>query len=139
MKLRLSTRATNDLETIATYLASHVPQAARQVEHQLATVLRRLLDYPQAGRPVGRGLRRFVVPRLPYLIFYRVDDLLSRGCGGTSHRCRDDPPCCRTAHCVAYGRAQPHHQRSRKKRQIPDGASTFGAGLTTVAALLRIS
>ncbi|WP_455977764.1 hypothetical protein [Methylorubrum populi] len=24
-------------------------------------------------------MRRFVVPRLPYLIFYRVDDLLSRG------------------------------------------------------------
>nr|WP_210329152.1 type II toxin-antitoxin system RelE/ParE family toxin [Methylorubrum zatmanii] len=72
--MRLSARATNDLKTIATYLASHDPQAARQVEHQLATALRRLLDHPQAGRPVGRGLRRFVVPRLPYLIFYRVDE-----------------------------------------------------------------
>ena len=30
--------------------------------------------HPQAGRPVGRGLRRSVVPRLPYLIIYRADE-----------------------------------------------------------------
>ena len=33
-----------------------------------------LSDHPQAGRSIGRGLRRYAVPRLPYLIVYRVDE-----------------------------------------------------------------
>lgn len=74
MRLRLSARATDDLESIAAYLESRDPQAARHVEQQITAALRRLLDHPRAGRLVGRGLRRFAVPRLPYLIYYRVDD-----------------------------------------------------------------
>lgn len=74
MKLRLSTRATDDLEGIAVYLESRDPQASRRVEQQLAAALRSLLDHPRAGRPVGRGLRRFAVPRMPYLIYYRIDE-----------------------------------------------------------------
>ncbi|ARO54322.1 MAG: type II toxin-antitoxin system RelE/ParE family toxin [Methylorubrum extorquens] len=74
MRLRLSARAAEDLESIAAYLEARDPQAARRVEQQLTAALRRLLDHPKAGRPVGRNLRRFAVPRLPYLIFYRVDE-----------------------------------------------------------------
>ncbi|CAO4156528.1 type II toxin-antitoxin system RelE/ParE family toxin [Methylorubrum thiocyanatum] len=74
MKLRLSARASDDLSSIAAYLAARDPQAAYHVEQQLADALRRLLDHPKAGRPVGSGLRRLAVPRLPYLIYYRVDE-----------------------------------------------------------------
>lgn len=75
MRLRLSARASEDLDSIAAYLAARDPQAARHVEQQLTAALHRLLDHPKAGRPVGRGLRRFAVPRLPYLIYYRVDEV----------------------------------------------------------------
>lgn len=74
MKLRLSERAEADLEGIAAYLKLRDPQAARHVEAQIAVTLRLLLDHPQAGRHVGRGVRRLAVPRLPYLIVYRVDE-----------------------------------------------------------------
>ncbi|HEV2545271.1 MAG TPA: type II toxin-antitoxin system RelE/ParE family toxin [Methylobacterium sp.] len=74
MKLRLSARATDDLEGIAAYLEARDPQASRRVEQQLAAALRGLLNHPRAGRPVGRGLRRIAVPRLPYLIYYRIDE-----------------------------------------------------------------
>ena len=74
MKLRLSQRAKADLDSIAAYLALRDPQAARHVEAQIAAALRLLLDHPQAGRHVGRGVRRLAVPRLPYLIVYRVDE-----------------------------------------------------------------
>ncbi|MBX9931811.1 MAG: type II toxin-antitoxin system RelE/ParE family toxin [Methylobacterium sp.] len=74
MKLRLSPRAEADLDSIAAYLAARDPQALQHVQDQLAAALRLLLDHPQAGRHVGRGLRRLSVPRLPYLIVYRVDE-----------------------------------------------------------------
>lgn len=74
MKLRLSERAEADLDGIAAYLKPRDPQAAQHVEAQIAAALRLLLDHPQAGRHVGRGVRRFAVPRLPYLIIYRVDE-----------------------------------------------------------------
>lgn len=74
MKLRLSPRARDDLDSIAAYVAERDPQAARRVQQQLTAALNRLLDHPQAGRPTGHGLRRFAVPRLPYLILYRVEE-----------------------------------------------------------------
>ncbi len=74
MKLRLSPRAEADLDAIATYLVARDPRAARQVEIQIATALRMLLDHPDSGRHVGHGLRRLAVPRLPYVIFYRINE-----------------------------------------------------------------
>lgn len=74
MKLRLSRQARADLDRIAAYIGERDPQAAARVQRDLTAALDRLLDHPQAGRPTGRGLRRFAVPRLPYLILYRVDE-----------------------------------------------------------------
>ena len=73
MKLRLSSRAEGDLDGIAAYLSVRDPQAARRVQRQLAATLRMLTEHPLAGRDIGRGLRRYAVPRLPYLIVYRID------------------------------------------------------------------
>ena len=73
MNLRLSQRAAADLDGIATHIAARDPQAAEHVQAQLAEALRLLLEHPWAGRHIGGGLHRYVVPRLPYLIIYRVD------------------------------------------------------------------
>ena len=74
MKLRLSPRARDDLREIGTYLYARNPRAAARVRAEIQRQLKVLVDYPQAGRRVGRGLRRSVVPRLPYLIIYRADE-----------------------------------------------------------------
>ncbi|WP_342151558.1 type II toxin-antitoxin system RelE/ParE family toxin [Methylorubrum sp. SB2] len=74
MKLRLSPRAEDDLDRIAAYLEPRNPQAALLVQAQLAAALRLLTEHPQSGRSIGRGVRRFAVPRQPYLIVYRIDE-----------------------------------------------------------------
>lgn len=125
MTLRLSARASDDIDSIAAYLAARDPQAAHHVDQQLAAALRRLLDHPKAGRPIGRGLRRLAVPRLPYLIYDRVDEAADAvGIATIRHTARRPIGC-------PFG--------ANRRFQIPEGPSTFGAGLTTLAALLRIS
>jgi plasmid stabilization system protein ParE len=49
-------------------------RAAVHVDEQIADVMRRLLDFPESGRP-GRiaGTRELVIPRTPYVATYRVD------------------------------------------------------------------
>jgi plasmid stabilization system protein ParE len=34
---------------------------------------RRILEYPESGRPFGHRLRRVLVPRFPYGLLYRVE------------------------------------------------------------------
>ena len=73
MRLLLSLRAATDLDGIAAYIMEASPQAAENVQARIAEVLRMLTEQPYAGHPVGRGLRRFAVPRLPYIVICRVD------------------------------------------------------------------
>lgn len=74
MKLRLSPRAEDDLDRIAAYLEPRDPQAAQLVQQGIAAALRLLIQHPQVGCHIGRGARRFPVPRLPYLILYRINE-----------------------------------------------------------------
>ncbi|WP_019904572.1 type II toxin-antitoxin system RelE/ParE family toxin [Methylobacterium sp. 77] len=75
MRLLLSRRAAHDLDEIAAYITQTSPQAAENVQARLTDALRTLAEQPHAGRSMGRGLRLFAVPRLPYLIIYRVDTI----------------------------------------------------------------
>jgi len=58
------------------YLQLHYsenPKAAVHVDEEIARAVRRLLDFPESGRP-GRieGTRELVVPRTPYIAAYMV-------------------------------------------------------------------
>lgn len=73
MRLRLTLRAEGDVEGIAACLAARSPGAARRVEGQLRSALRLIAVHPYVGRERRGGVRRFAIPRSPYLIFYDVD------------------------------------------------------------------
>ena len=76
MRLVASGRAARRVGRIGTHISRDSPAAARRVEQALREAFDALASQPGLGRPFGRNVRRYVVPRLPYLVFYRPDDLL---------------------------------------------------------------
>ena len=59
--------ALSDRDDIFTYIEAENPRAAIHVDEQIVLAARRLLDFPESGRP-GRlaGTRELVIPRTPY-------------------------------------------------------------------------
>ncbi|ACB79858.1 MULTISPECIES: type II toxin-antitoxin system RelE/ParE family toxin [Methylorubrum] len=76
MKLEISRRAARRLHEIADYIHRENPSAALHVQRTIRAAFALLATYPDAGRVVRPKLRRFVVPRLPYLIYYTVDETI---------------------------------------------------------------
>lgn len=74
MKLRLTLRAEADLNRIAAYIQARNPPAARRVEAELHAAFQLIAAHPWIGHTRARGVRRFALPRYPYLIFYGVDE-----------------------------------------------------------------
>ena len=75
MKLRFTQRAIENLSEIGDYLHERNPAVARRVRAAIYTGLRNLLLFPHAGRSQSvAGVRKFVTPRYPYLIYYTVDE-----------------------------------------------------------------
>ena len=65
--------ALSDRDDIFTYIEAENPRAAIHVDEQIVLAARRLLDFPESGRP-GRlaGTRELVIPRTPYIAAYAV-------------------------------------------------------------------
>ena len=75
MKLRLTPRATRDLEEIADYLHTRNPSAALAVRDALLRSLQNLTFFPAIGRPQNvEGVRKLVTPKYRYLVYYMIDD-----------------------------------------------------------------
>lgn len=74
MKLVVSPLAVRRLIAIADHIAADRPAAALGVEAAIRAAFALLTSHPYAGRSVRPDLRRFRVPRLPYVIFYRADE-----------------------------------------------------------------
>ncbi|MGY4363995.1 toxin ParE1/3/4 [Bradyrhizobium sp. LB1.3] len=74
MKLVWSRFALSDRDGIFSYIEAENPRAAVHVDEQIADAARRLLDFPDSGRP-GRvaGTRELVIRRTPYVAVYLVD------------------------------------------------------------------
>jgi plasmid stabilization system protein ParE len=74
MKLRFTRRATENIVEIAEYLHERNPEPAERVRLAIYEALQNLVLFPAAGRlqKIG-GVRKLVVRRYPYLIYYRVD------------------------------------------------------------------
>lgn len=74
MKLTWSPQAVRDLQSIRTYIGNENPGAARAVVSAIIGLIESQLPrHPHSGRS-GRieGTRELVVPKLPYVIPYRV-------------------------------------------------------------------
>jgi toxin ParE1/3/4 len=73
MKLVWAQYALDDRDTIFSYIETENPRAAAHVDEEIVRAARRLLEFPESGRP-GRiaGTREFVVPRTPYIAAYVV-------------------------------------------------------------------
>lgn len=73
MRLVWAQYALDDRDAIFSYIESENPRAAVHVDEEIVRAVRRLLDFPESGRP-GRveGTRELVVPRTPYIAAYMV-------------------------------------------------------------------
>jgi len=75
MRVRWTLAAADDLEAISDYLARHLPAFANSTIQELYQAILTLRSIPNRGRP-GReeGTRELVLPRLPYIVVYRVKE-----------------------------------------------------------------
>lgn len=64
--------ARQDLESIRSYIDQFSPLAAHRMAGRLGAAANGLIDYPERGRPIGRGRRELTIIS-PYLIRYRLD------------------------------------------------------------------
>ena len=73
MKLRFTTRATQDLGAIADYIRGHNPAAAQRVRAAILQSLQNLILYPWVGRAQAvEGVRKLVTRKYQYLVYYTV-------------------------------------------------------------------
>jgi plasmid stabilization system protein ParE len=72
MKVRLSARAASDLRDMLDYLSAQNPRAAKTVRSAIARALDIVSSFPGIGVAQKRGVRKYVVPQFPYLIYYTV-------------------------------------------------------------------
>jgi toxin ParE1/3/4 len=68
MRLVWAQYALDDRDTIFSHIERENPKAAIHVDEEIVRAARRLLDFPESGRP-GRiaGTRELVIPRTPYI------------------------------------------------------------------------
>ena len=75
MRLRFTRRAIQDLTEIADFLGAHDPAAARRVQAAILRTVENVAWFPWSGRRQDvEGVRKSIVRRFPYMIFYPVDD-----------------------------------------------------------------
>jgi addiction module RelE/StbE family toxin len=75
MRLRWTPAAAGDLESIRDYLAQHLPSFAQSTILDIYQTILTVRSTPFRGR-AGReeGTRELVLPRLPYIVVYRVKE-----------------------------------------------------------------
>ncbi|WP_371349411.1 type II toxin-antitoxin system RelE/ParE family toxin [Ancylobacter sp. IITR112] len=73
MNLVWSALALADRDSIFSHIEADNPRAAIAVDERIAGAARRLIDFPESGRP-GRvaGTRELVIPGTPYIAAYVV-------------------------------------------------------------------
>jgi len=73
MRLRYSSRARLQIDSITDFLIERNPSAARRIAAEIIVSARSLLDFPHKGRPGdSEGTREWVVRGTPYVIVYEV-------------------------------------------------------------------
>lgn len=79
MKLVFDDQALADLEGIHNWIAVDSPATAKRVVARLFSSAEMLTSFPFMGRPESDiGTLEWVVPRLPYVIVYEVEEIGQR-------------------------------------------------------------
>ncbi|NDE91195.1 MAG: type II toxin-antitoxin system RelE/ParE family toxin [Alphaproteobacteria bacterium] len=73
MKLKLTTRAIEDIFEISRYLKQKNPSVSLKIRHLLFEAMHRLTLFPMSGSEQISGVRRLITYKYRYLIYYRVD------------------------------------------------------------------
>jgi toxin ParE1/3/4 len=74
MKVRLTPRAARDIADIADYIRERNPAAAQRVRAAIVKSLTTLASFPHIGRRQDvKDVRKFVVRRYGYLVYYRAN------------------------------------------------------------------
>lgn len=78
MRVRWTDAALDDLAAIvAYYLEVASPWVAQTAQERILAAVQDLRNFPERIRPSERvpGARELVVPKLPYIVFVKVDEL----------------------------------------------------------------
>ena len=86
--IRFTALAARDVDAAFTWYEERRPGLGHDFEAALAATLALLRQAPEAGPPVHRDVRRVLLPRFPYAIYYRLaaDTIEVRG---IFHQSRD--------------------------------------------------
>ena len=75
LKLRYTSIALAELDTILTYVTERSPQGARNVQRRIQGMIGLLAEHPHLGQTTTHPrLRRLAVVPYPYLVFYEVTE-----------------------------------------------------------------
>ncbi len=75
MKVQFSVAARTDIESIHDFIAQDNPKIAARVVGTIEESTKRLGEFPLSGRRGAvEATRELVIPRLPYIAVYRLND-----------------------------------------------------------------
>ena len=75
MKLRYTSPALADLDSILDYVSAHSPQGAKRIQARIQAIINLLSMQPHIGvRADEPAIRRLTTTPYPYLIFYEVTE-----------------------------------------------------------------
>lgn len=73
MILRTLAEAEREVAEAVRHYKDKAPDTAEQFIRAYDVAIQRMISFPEAWPPAGRGLRRCLLSRFPYQIVYRVD------------------------------------------------------------------
>lgn len=74
MRLEYTTRTRDDISAIYDHIALYSGASAQRVEDAIRARCESLKLWPFSGTATRRGVRRLPMVRLPYTIFYAIDE-----------------------------------------------------------------
>lgn len=73
MEFNILDAAEAELRAAARYYNAELPGLGLDFAEEFAQVLKRILAHPQAGSPAGIGIRRQLLRRFPFSVFYLIE------------------------------------------------------------------
>ncbi len=70
MRLEFHPEAEWELIEAASYYDQQVPGLGERFEAEIRHAMELLLEQPEAGHPVDRSLRKFILTRFPFNVYY---------------------------------------------------------------------
>ena len=74
MRIELRRQAEDEIDDAAAWYERNQPGLGSAFTQAVISALSAIAQQPSAYPPVGRGARRFIIRRFPYVIVYRVQD-----------------------------------------------------------------